>query len=95
MAPTIAVAAPSCASSPCEILFRNGLLANVGDTRSLVIHPASTTHAQLDAAALAACGISEDLIRLSIGIENAADIVADIERALKLSHAGRKVRHVG
>ena len=70
-------------------------LANVGDAKTLVIHPASTTHAQLDAEALAACGISEDLIRLSIGIEDAADIVADIERALKLSQAAQKIRRVG
>ena len=70
-------------------------LANVGDAKTLVIHPASTTHAQLDAEALAACGVSEDLIRLSIGIEDASDIVADIERALKLSQAAQKIRRVG
>ena len=70
-------------------------LANVGDAKTLVIHPASTTHAQLDAAALAEAGIGEDLIRLSIGIEDAADIVADLERALKLSQAVPKRRHAG
>jgi O-acetylhomoserine (thiol)-lyase len=70
-------------------------LANVGDAKTLVIHPASTTHAQLDAAALAEAGIGEDLIRLSIGIEDAADIVADLERALKLSQAVSKMRHAG
>jgi O-acetylhomoserine (thiol)-lyase len=70
-------------------------LANVGDAKTLVIHPASTTHAQLDAAALAAAGIGEDMIRLSIGIEDAADIVADLDRALKRSQAGRKGSHAG
>ncbi len=70
-------------------------LANVGDAKTLVIHPASTTHAQLDAEALAASGISEDLIRLSIGIEDAADIVADLEQALKRSQPSRKGRHAG
>lgn len=58
-------------------------VANIGDTRSLVIHPASTTHQQLNPQQLAACGISDDYIRLSIGIENAEDIIADIEQALE------------
>jgi len=58
-------------------------LANVGDARSLVIHPASTTHQQMDAAALAAAGVGEDLVRLSIGIEDAEDLIADLDRALK------------
>jgi O-acetylhomoserine (thiol)-lyase len=70
-------------------------LANVGDAKTLVLHPASTTHAQLDEAALAAAGIGEDLIRLSIGIEDAADIVADLEQALKRSQPSRKGRHIG
>jgi O-acetylhomoserine (thiol)-lyase len=70
-------------------------LANVGDAKTLVLHPASTTHAQLDAATLAAAGIGEDLIRLSIGIEDAADIVADLEQALKRSQPSRKGRHAG
>ena len=69
-------------------------LANVGDAKTLVLHPASTTHAQLDAGALAAAGVGEDLIRLSIGLEDAADIVADIEQALKRSQPG-KGRHAG
>lgn len=58
-------------------------LANVGDSRSLVIHPASTTHAQLDADALAAAGIDEGLVRMSVGIEDVDDLVTDIDRALK------------
>ncbi|PPK42255.1 O-acetylhomoserine sulfhydrylase [Trinickia symbiotica] len=58
-------------------------LANVGDVRSLVIHPASTTHFRMDAAALAAAGISEGTIRLSIGLEDPDDLIDDLKRALK------------
>jgi O-acetylhomoserine (thiol)-lyase len=57
-------------------------LANVGDARTLVIHPGSTTHAQLDDEALEAAGVSADLIRISVGIEDADDILADLDRAL-------------
>jgi len=57
-------------------------LANIGDTRSLVIHPASTTHRQLSDAQKQAAGAGPDVIRLSIGIENVADIIADIKQAL-------------
>lgn len=57
------------------------LLANVGDTRTLIIHPASTTHEQLEKEEQEEAGITEDLIRLSIGIENAEDIIADLEHA--------------
>jgi O-acetylhomoserine (thiol)-lyase len=60
-------------------------LANVGDAKSLVIHPASTTHRQLDAAALKAAGIGEELIRLSVGLEDAGDIVGDLTQALRAS----------
>jgi O-acetylhomoserine (thiol)-lyase len=63
-------------------------LANVGDAKSLVIHPASTTHAQLDAAQLAAAGIGEEMIRLSVGIEDADDLLADLAQALKSSQRG-------
>ena len=58
------------------------LLANVGDAKSLVIHPASTTHQQLGPAEQIASGVSEDLVRLSVGIENIDDIVADLAQAL-------------
>ena len=58
-------------------------LANVGDAKSLVIHPASTTHQQLDAAALAAAGVGEDMIRLSVGLEDAGDIIDDLRQALR------------
>ena len=57
-------------------------LANIGDTRSLVIHPASTTHRQLSPEQQAAAGAGPDVVRLSIGIEDAADIIADLEQAL-------------
>ncbi len=58
-------------------------LANVGDAKSLVIHPASTTHHRMDAAALAAAGISEGIIRLSIGLEDPTDLIADLQRGLR------------
>ena len=58
-------------------------LANVGDCRSLVIHPASTTHFRMTDDALAAAGISQGTIRLSIGLEDAADLIDDLKRALK------------
>jgi O-acetylhomoserine (thiol)-lyase len=58
-------------------------LANVGDCRSLVIHPASTTHFRMDDAALAAAGIGPGTIRLSIGLEDPADLIDDLGRALK------------
>jgi O-acetylhomoserine (thiol)-lyase len=57
-------------------------LANVGDARTLVIHPGSTTHAQLDDDSLVAAGVSPDLIRISVGIEDADDICRDLDRAL-------------
>ena len=56
------------------------LLANVGDAKSLVIHPASTTHSQLNAEERAAAGAPDDMIRLSIGIEDVEDLLADLER---------------
>ncbi|MEB8330107.1 O-acetylhomoserine aminocarboxypropyltransferase/cysteine synthase [Flavobacteriaceae bacterium KMM 6897] len=59
------------------------LLANIGDTKSLIIHPASTTHQQLDAAAQEATGVTTDLIRLSVGLENLEDLKADLEHAFK------------
>ena len=58
------------------------LLANVADAKSLVIHPASTTHAQLSEEELEAAGVKPDLIRLSIGIEDAEDIIYDLDQAL-------------
>lgn len=58
-------------------------LANIGDARSLVIHPASTTHQQLSADERIAAGVTDDFIRLSIGIEDPADIIADLDQALR------------
>jgi O-acetylhomoserine (thiol)-lyase len=60
-------------------------LANIGDAKSLVIHPASTTHQQLTAAEQAETGVTPDYVRLSIGIEDVEDIKADIDQALKAS----------
>ena len=57
-------------------------VANIGDARSLAIHPATTTHSQLDDAALAAAGVTPGYVRLSIGIEHPDDIIADIKQAL-------------
>jgi O-acetylhomoserine (thiol)-lyase len=62
-------------------------LANIGDTRSLVIHPASTTHSQLTKEQRAAAGAGDDVVRLSIGIEDAADIIADLDQALAKASA--------
>ena len=61
------------------------LLANVGDAKSLIIHPASTTHQQLTPEQQLSSGVSEDLVRLSIGIEDIADIIADMEQVLAAS----------
>ena len=60
-------------------------LANVGDAKSLVIHPASTTHHRMDAAALRAAGIGEGLVRLSVGLEDPTDLIDDLNRALRRS----------
>jgi len=58
-------------------------LANIGDAKSLVIHPASTTHQQLTQEEQAETGVTEDYVRLSIGIEDASDIIADTDQALR------------
>jgi O-acetylhomoserine (thiol)-lyase len=63
-------------------------LANVGDAKSLVIHPATTTHYRMDEAALRAAGISEGTVRLSIGLEDPADLIEDLGRALAASQKG-------
>ena len=63
-------------------------LANVGDAKTLVIHPGSTTHQQMNAEALAAAGIGEGMIRLSVGIEDAGDIIDDLKQALRASQRG-------
>jgi O-acetylhomoserine (thiol)-lyase len=58
-------------------------LANVGDSKTLVIHPASTTHAQMDAETMKLAGLTEDMIRLSVGIEDVDDIVGDFENGFR------------
>jgi O-acetylhomoserine (thiol)-lyase len=60
-------------------------LANVGDAKSLVIHPASTTHQQMSADELAKAGVGEDLVRLSVGLEDAQDLLDDLGQALAAS----------
>jgi O-acetylhomoserine (thiol)-lyase len=60
-------------------------LANVGDAKTLVIHPASTTHQQMNPEQLAAAGIGEDMIRLSVGIESADDLLRDLDQALRVA----------
>ena len=63
----------------CELFSH---LANIGDTRSLILHPASTTHRQLTNEQRAAAGAGEDVLRLSIGLESVEDLMADLDRAL-------------
>ena len=75
-------AAGRSSSKRCELISH---LANVGDAKTLVIHPASTTHQQMDAARLKAAGIGEDMVRLSVGIEDADDIIDDLGQALRIS----------
>ena len=58
-------------------------LANIGDTRSLIIHPASTTHRQLTEEQQISAGAGPDVVRLSIGIEDAEDIISDLDQALQ------------
>ena len=60
-------------------------LANVGDAKSLVIHPASTTHHRMNTDALAAAGIGEGMVRVSVGLEDPADLIEDLSRALRRS----------
>jgi len=60
-------------------------LANIGDSKTLVIHPASTTHQQLSREEQLAAGVTEDYIRVSVGTEHIEDIIADLDAALKVS----------
>ncbi len=66
-----------------EALELHSHLANVGDVRSLVIHPATTTHSQLTEAEQAAAGVTPDLVRLSVGLETIADILADLDAGFR------------
>ena len=69
--------------SVCEETEVAQFLANIGDAKTLIIHPASTTHAQLSEQEQRASGVTPDLLRLSVGIEDPADIIADLERAIE------------
>jgi O-acetylhomoserine (thiol)-lyase len=66
----------------CETVELASFLANIGDAKTLVIHPASTTHSQLSEAEQRAAGVTPDMVRLSVGLEDQDDIVADLERGL-------------
>lgn len=59
------------------------IVVNIGDTKSLITHPASTTHHQLTAEELKKAGISKELIRISVGLEDAEDLIADLAQALE------------
>jgi O-acetylhomoserine (thiol)-lyase len=62
------------------------LVANIGDAKSLVIHPASTTHAQLSVEEQATTGVTPELVRLSVGIEDIRDILADLDQAIEAAN---------
>ncbi|MEW6581942.1 MAG: O-acetylhomoserine aminocarboxypropyltransferase/cysteine synthase [Actinomycetota bacterium] len=66
-------------------------LANIGDAKSLAIHPASTTHSQLNEEELAAAGVTQDMVRLSVGIEHVGDLIADLDQALAKAQAAAPV----
>ena len=66
----------------CESVELTSFLANIGDAKTLVIHPASTTHAQLSEAEQQAAGVAPDMLRMSVGIENSEDIIADLDAGL-------------
>jgi O-acetylhomoserine (thiol)-lyase len=68
-------------------------LANIGDVRSLVIHPASTTHSQLSPEQQLTAGVTPGLVRLSIGLENVDDLKADLEAGLAASRNASKAVH--
>ena len=70
------------------------LLANVGDAKSLIIHPASTTHEQLSAEQRAAAGVTPGLVRLSLGLEDPADLVEDLDQAL-VAPSGAELQPAG
>jgi O-acetylhomoserine (thiol)-lyase len=63
-------------------------LVNIGDTRTLISHPASTTHRQLDEAQLVAAGVGPDMVRISVGLEHIDDILWDVDQALAGAMAG-------
>jgi O-acetylhomoserine (thiol)-lyase len=66
----------------CETVELASFLANIGDSKTLIIHPASTTHSQLSEDEQRAAGVTPDMVRLSVGLEDADDVLADLERGL-------------
>jgi O-acetylhomoserine (thiol)-lyase len=62
-------------------------LANVGDAKTLILHPASTTHSQLSDEQMAAGSVTPDMVRISVGLEDLDDILYDLDRALENAHA--------
>ena len=76
------------AKRTCEATELASFLANVGDAKTLVIHPASTTHAQLSEQEQRAAGLSPEMLRLSVGIEDVDDVVADLDRAIRAATQG-------
>ena len=76
------------AKRTCEEVDLASFLANIGDAKTLVIHPASTTHAQLSEEEQRAAGLSPEMVRLSVGIEDAADVIADLDRAIRAATQG-------
>jgi len=84
---TFGVKGDGCSGSEAGARFQDALqlftrLVNIGDAKSLACHPASTTHRQLAPAELAKAGVSEEMVRLSIGIEHVDDLINDLEQAL-------------
>lgn len=69
----------------CEAVELVSFLANIGDAKSLIIHPASTTHGQLSKTQRAKSGVTEDLVRLSVGIEDPEDVLRDLDRAIEVA----------
>ena len=76
------------AKRTCEEVDLASFLANIGDAKTLVIHPASTTHAQLSEEEQRAAGLRPEMVRLSVGIEDAADVIADLDRAIRAATQG-------
>jgi len=74
------------ARAVCEATDLASFLANIGDAKTVLTHPASTTHTQLDEREQRAAGVRPDMVRLSVGIEDVTDILADLDRALEVAH---------
>jgi O-acetylhomoserine (thiol)-lyase len=74
------------ARTVCEAADLASFLANIGDAKTLLTHPASTTHAQLDESEQRASGVGPDMVRLSVGVEDIEDILADLDHALGVAH---------